>query len=408
MVALIDSAAAVEVSVVSEVVDLFDVLSTVRAELNKKFFEREDEIDGLLVSILAEENVLLLGSPGTGKSDLAASVLSLCLAPDSEEDYFEVLISDSLPPSEIFGDIDLRAMREGKSERNTDFRLPNAKFALLDEIFKATKILNTLLKILNEGTFYNGGKRIKTALSMVVGASNELPEDGEGLEALWDRFILRYHVAEIGDTSRSRLRMGFAKELTASITSEELAAMREEVEAVEYSKEADDSLTKLEGLMVEAGLTKPSTRRTCKFVKILKAYAYLCGDAEVNEDHFGILAFALWEKDPVEMVKIKSLIQRLDNPIAEKTAVMLKAAKETVAEAMKDPHRTTSKGRWLSSAGRTVTALDLILQECQYLIAESSSTVSTARLDKAVRVRQEIEKIKNSFAAELQKALLPS
>ena len=54
-------------------------LEAVRKELRAVYHERENEIDGLLVAILAREHVLLMGPPGTAKSALARSVCSALL-----------------------------------------------------------------------------------------------------------------------------------------------------------------------------------------------------------------------------------------------------------------------------------------------------------------------------------------
>ena len=39
--------------------------------------------------------------------------------------------------------------------------------------------------------YRNGDREIKLPLKLLIAASNELPAHGEGLEALWDRFLLR-------------------------------------------------------------------------------------------------------------------------------------------------------------------------------------------------------------------------
>ncbi|HEX5637913.1 MAG TPA: hypothetical protein VFY78_12545, partial [Gammaproteobacteria bacterium] len=52
--------------------------------------------------------------------------------------------------------------------------------------------------LLNEREFDNGSERVKTPLISVVAASNELPDD-ESLQALYDRFLLRYQVNPVAD-----------------------------------------------------------------------------------------------------------------------------------------------------------------------------------------------------------------
>jgi predicted ATPase with chaperone activity len=53
-----------------------DKISHISDELNASFHERQTEIRGLLVALVARENVLLLGPPGTAKSALAQELCS--------------------------------------------------------------------------------------------------------------------------------------------------------------------------------------------------------------------------------------------------------------------------------------------------------------------------------------------
>jgi MoxR-like ATPase len=73
----------------------------------------------------------------------------------------------------------------------------------LDEIWKAgPSIQNSLLTVINEKIYRNGQQEIKIPLKGLISASNELPAKGEGLEALWDRFIIRYLVENISDAQK--------------------------------------------------------------------------------------------------------------------------------------------------------------------------------------------------------------
>jgi MoxR-like ATPase len=113
--------------------------------------------------------------------------------------YFEYLLGRFTEPNEIFGPIDLRKLREGVVETQTEGMLPEAEIAFLDEVFLgSTAILNTLLGLLNERTFRRGHTHRQVPLRVCVGASNALPED-ESLGAFADRFLLRVFVNPIPD-----------------------------------------------------------------------------------------------------------------------------------------------------------------------------------------------------------------
>jgi MoxR-like ATPase len=114
--------------------------------------------------------------------------------------YFEYLIGRFTEPTEIFGPINLRKLKEGVVETEIAGMLPEADVAFVDEIFLgSTAILNTLLAILNERTFRRGHTNISCPLRVCVGASNRLPED-EQLAAFADRFLVRIFVEPIGDS----------------------------------------------------------------------------------------------------------------------------------------------------------------------------------------------------------------
>ena len=146
--------------------------------------ERKHLLELLVLGLMTDEHLLLVGPPGTAKS------LAVKRAASSiDAKYFEYLIGRFSEPNELFGSLDLVALKEGIVEPVTTNMLPEAEIAFLDEIFLgSTAILNTLLGILNERTYKRGAVQKKVPLRTCVGASNQLPDDPM-LAAFADRFL---------------------------------------------------------------------------------------------------------------------------------------------------------------------------------------------------------------------------
>jgi MoxR-like ATPase len=153
------------------------------------FVHKQEIIELMCVAAIAQEPLLLIGPPGTAKSDLVIKFKDALGVPD--EDYFEYMLTRFTEPSEILGAIDIRELREGRYIRRKEGKLPTARIAFLDEIFKSNSaILNILLTILNERKFYQEGRPEPVPLRILFAATNEIPEHGE-LAALKDRFVLK-------------------------------------------------------------------------------------------------------------------------------------------------------------------------------------------------------------------------
>ena len=74
-----------------------------------------------------------------------------------------------LPAQELFGPLSMKALEEDVYLRQTRGYLPEADVAFVDEIFKANSaILNSLLTLLNERLFDNGGSRHAVPLTCLV------------------------------------------------------------------------------------------------------------------------------------------------------------------------------------------------------------------------------------------------
>lgn len=164
--------------------------------LDTALIERQTHSRAVLLALLAGQHALLLGPPGTAKSLLARS---LCGVFDQAE-YFEYLLSRFTHPDELFGPVSIPGLKDEDYRRLTQGFLPKAHVAFLDEIFKANSaILNSLLTLINERVFHHGRHRDPVPLLGVIGASNELPEPGAGLDALYDRFLVRLTVPPLAD-----------------------------------------------------------------------------------------------------------------------------------------------------------------------------------------------------------------
>jgi MoxR-like ATPase len=168
-----------------------------RQSLGRFFVGKQELIDLMTVAAVAQEPLLIVGPPGTAKSELVIRFRDALGIAD--EDYFEYMLTRFTEPSEIIGPIDINLLREGRYVRREQGKLPTARMAFLDEIFKSNSaILNILLTIINEKKFYQDGLPQPVRLRILFAATNEIPEQGE-LAALKDRFVLKVESRSVAD-----------------------------------------------------------------------------------------------------------------------------------------------------------------------------------------------------------------
>ncbi|MBO1912898.1 AAA family ATPase, partial [Microvirga sp. 3-52] len=144
--------------------------------------------------------------------------------------------------------------------RNTATKMPEANLVFLDEIFKANSaILNSLLTLINERLFYNNGTPAKVPLMSVIGASNEYPEEGEGLEALFDRFLLRFELDYIADEMNfvSMMKGTGQNQVMPSMTMDELVQLQFFTDMVTIPDEVYETLSKIRNELRDEGI-RPS------------------------------------------------------------------------------------------------------------------------------------------------------
>jgi MoxR-like ATPase len=185
-------------------------------DASRGLVDREVLVEAVVLAAVANEHVLVIGPPGTAKSEAVRRV-----ARALGGKYFEYLLGRFTEPSEIFGPVDLQKLKAGVVETRTTGMLPEAEIAFLDEVFRgSTAILNTLLGILNERRFRRGHTAMDCPLRVCVGASNGLPED-DALMAFSDRFLVQLYLDPVLDPQlEDLLAGGWALESGVSSTSD--------------------------------------------------------------------------------------------------------------------------------------------------------------------------------------------
>ena len=269
-----------------------NTINDIKNVLNAKYFERESEIEAILTAIIARQHILLIGPAGTGKSALSAELKNIVTG----SNYFQWLLTRFSTPEELFGVVSLKEFESGIYNRNTLGKLPEAHFAFIDEIFKANSaILNSLLTLINERLFYNNGAPFKSPLMSIIGSSNEYPEEGEGLEPLFDRFLLRFEVEYIKDDDNFiNMLIGGQNQKTPSITLDELVQYQFFADMVNIPIGVYRTLADIRKYLRDEGI-RPSDRRFKQSLSLLKAKAFILGRQEVQISDILLLKHSLWE-----------------------------------------------------------------------------------------------------------------
>ena len=325
-------------------------------EMNRGIYEKNTEISLSLLAALAGESVILLGPPGVAKSMVARQLKTAFRDAQS----FEYLMSRFSTPDEIFGPVSIQKLKTSDTyERAVEGYLPTADVVFLDEIWKAgPAIQNTLLTVINEKIFRNGNREMHLPLKLLVAASNELPAKGEGLEALWDRFVIRIESRPIkleknframlleshADFSGSTGVLGhadFADNADSSdlkITGEEYAEWAEKICKIGVKEEVLDAISAIRKSLRAVNVDEAAERRNIyvsdrrwkNIVRLLRTSAFMQDREKVDICDLLPIYHCLWQ-EPEERDAIRSIVIRaLFSPFAEKLVEMKNALAEDI------------------------------------------------------------------------------
>ncbi|HVH42551.1 MAG TPA: AAA family ATPase [Labilithrix sp.] len=284
-----------------------------------------------LLAAAAGEHLLLVGPPGTAKSELARR-LHLAFA---DARYFERLLTRFSVPEELFGPLSLKALERDSYERLIDGYLPSAHVAFLDEIFEANSaILNALLGILNERVFDNGAQRRPVPLACVIAASNEIPDN---VPALSDRFLVRLLVEPVSDDGFDALLGATAVTPPSDedrLRFEELSTIRDSANRVDVPGWTIDLIRSVRTALSAKGIYV-SDRRWRKTIHLLRTSAVLAGRDSVVLADLGVLSHALWQqltqRPIVDEILAKVAAETLDAE-PERYRALVETLEDTLAQ----------------------------------------------------------------------------
>jgi len=300
-------------------------LNRFRLGLGRQFVDKQPLVDLMTVAAVAQEPLLLVGPPGTAKSDL---VIKFKDALGIEGmDYFEYLLTRFTEPSEVLGPIDINELRSGRYLRRERGKLPTARLVFLDEIFKASSaILNALLTVINERKFYQDGVPVPVRLKILFAATNEIPEHSE-LGALKDRFVLKAACRSVQETHFVELldagiEAQTNKDLNRKPWAEGLASLEDLLKAHRYltllmarpekkDRELffrDEVLREFRRVirtLVREDEVFVSDRKLIKLYRLLRARAWIVHGGAVEREDLQLLAYLGESREEIDLLEEK-------------------------------------------------------------------------------------------------------
>lgn len=373
-------------------------------EMNRGIYEKETEISLSLLAALAGESIILLGPPGVAKSMVARQLKTAFRDAQS----FEYLMSRFSTPDEIFGPVSIQKLKTSDTyERAMEGYLPTADVVFLDEIWKAgPAIQNTLLTVINEKIFRNGNREMHLPLKLLVAASNELPAKGEGLEALWDRFVIRIESRPIkleknframlleshADFSGSTGILGhadFADNADFSdlkITAEEYAEWAEKICKIGVKEEVLDAISAIRKSLRAVNVDEAAERRNIyvsdrrwkNIVRLLRTSAFMQDREEVDICDLLPIYHCLWQ-EPEERDAIRNIVIRaLFSPFADKLVEMKNALAEDIKyhRVRRNPEDGRDYEGEIENLSDGLTSLEKLLGENLFASADDKAEIS--------------------------------
>ena len=355
----------------------FSSLQNFRASLNDAFLERTEIIDGVIASIITEQNCFLFGAPGTGKSELVRQIangFNGCK-------FFGYLLSPTTDPSELYGPVAVSKLLEDEYTRDIKGYLPDSNIAFLDELFRGSSaVLNSLLQVLNERTFNNGKELVQTKIKSVVAATNSFPSE-ESLQAFCDRFLFRPTIEGLKKpTSKRKLYdwalSGNRPSVKSDLTIESLQILKQEADEVKVSDEFIDIFTECMDMLESRGMVI-SDRRRVQILKFLRGWAIVQGEDTLHPDYLHQTLHHIVYQSEEDLETIKEVVDQVV-PTADQFIRSLKKASGGIMNEF-NSLRTRNMSN-LNEVNEHMQKLKKILKELRHIAGKCEEALDSSKV----------------------------
>ena len=271
-----------------------ETFERVRSEVQKVIVGQHDIVEGVLVGLAANGNILLEGMPGLGKTLLVKS-----LAKALSLDFSRIQFTPDMMPADVTGTNVLGEGRVFEFRKGPIF----ANIVLADEINRATpKTQSAMLEAMQERSVTVGGKRhVLSEPFLVMATQNPVEQEGTYPlpEAQLDRFFYKLIVpyptkAELAEVV-TRTTGSATQEPDSVATKADVLKMREIVRDVPIASQVlDYGLSMIVATHPEGEGASPAATRYCRYgssprgaqslITAGKVHALLAGRFNVSKD----------------------------------------------------------------------------------------------------------------------------
>lgn len=252
--------------------------ATIFEQLQTTILGKEQEIERLLVAVLAGGHILIEDVPGTGKTQLVKS-----LANTLGGDFRRIQCNPDLLPTDITGVSIYHPAKEQFIFRSGPI---HTNVLLVDEINRATtKTQSALLEAMEEGHVTVDGETYSLPDPFILLATQN-PIEFEGTyqlpEAQLDRFMMKIKLGYPSPTHEQQLVQDSAhnhpaERLTPLMQIEQLLTLQQMVQQVHMEHTVSEYIVRLMGATRENRLILlgGSPRASISLARAAKAYAFL-------------------------------------------------------------------------------------------------------------------------------------